>query len=264
MRKQNLQSHQFYRPLLRPLLLGRGKLARHLHHYLNLLNIPHEVWENARDLQNQGLKDKLNRSNLIWILVSHTLQSLRTDPVDSNVCWMHASAANTIPGMLTLHPLMTFGPELYPPQTYEVIPFTHFNEEQSQPSLLFSDFLEVLPNPKKPMPLAERAFYHAACVMMSNFPQILWNAVTQKTEKNLQLSKKDFEPILRQTLENFFTLGESALTGPLVRNDQATQEKNIHALNPDFAQLYRSFVLFYQQTHFKENSNDHRSRLFEV
>ena len=40
---------------------------------------------------------------------------------------------------------------------------------------------------------------------------------------------------------------ESALTGPLTRNDQETIERNIHSLDGDPLQdLYRAFVRFYQ------------------
>ena len=53
--------------------------------------------------------------------------------------------------------------------------------------------------------------------------------------------------LLQQTT-NLIANSSTALTGPLVRNDKATIEKNIAALAEDpFQEIYKSFVACYRK-----------------
>lgn len=53
---------------------------------------------------------------------------------------------------------------------------------------------------------------------------------------------------LQQQIQNIMNHYPSALTGPLVRDDENTIQKNLTALTHDaFQSVYRSFVVCYQQ-----------------
>jgi len=227
-----------------PLLIGSGKLAHHLHAYLNLLGIPHETWTKPRDLF--GLKEKLESRTHLWLLVSdHALPDL-SEILHSRfpgVPLIHSSATTELKGALTLHPLMTFGPTLYSKERYETIPFTLFwDESESAPgfeTLIRSRF----PNPLLSLASKDRARYHLNCVMISNLSILLWSAGMRAGP---DLPRAAFHPILSQTLNNFMEHGESALTGPLQRNDQATLKKHLELLSgkPE-KRLYETFMDYF-------------------
>ena len=273
-----------FQTLFRPLFIGRGKLARHLQHYFNLTKRSYDSWDDARDLDHPGFLQNLSRCNAVWILVTDRAipmvhaqileliqKQIPSMPIPP---FIHSSGANELPGMITLHPLMTFGPALYSLEQYESIPFTRFKEECDFAPVSFLNFLKEIPNPKYELRMEQRGFYHASCVMMSNFPQILWNTVSQATQQSMNVPSSAFEPILKQSLNNFFIHGPHALTGPLARGDHTTQQKNLTSLldsppqGPSLAKLYLAFIEFYEQTHrqshSQEESHDHRSRFPEV
>ena len=245
-------THSFH-----PLLLGNGKLARHLHHYFKLKNIPHEHHENARNLD-RSFEEKLEKASFVWILVSdraiaEVAEKIRSKRPSGSL--VHASGGTAVPGVLTLHPLNTFGPDFYELPVYEKTSFTVIKEEWAdQPEALIS-FFQTLPQPRQEIRAESRASYHAACVMTANFPQILWNAVFSEIEKTPGYASSHFEPLLKQAAHNFLELKDEALTGPLVRGDQATIDRHLDTLKGSpLSELYQSFVRFYQSQKNKENA----------
>ena len=85
------------------------------------------------------------------------------------------------------------------------------------------------------------------CVMAGNFSQILWKGVSDRFEQQLGLPTETLHPYLKQLATNFSQSPETALTGPLARNDMPTIERNLNALNNDPMQdLYRAFVEYYE------------------
>ncbi len=250
---------------LKPLLLGNGKLAKHLHHYFHLLDLPHKHFENARDLDSPDLHRKLEGVNAIWILTSdraiaevkQELESkiaARSDKqnekqnvqLSSPFTWIHSSAATEVEGMITLHPLMTFGAELYSLEQYLQIPFAVMATSSAHHQL--QHYLD-LPNPSFAITDDQRALYHAHAVMMSNLPILLWSMTAKNAANTLNLGPETFDPILRQTLQNFIGQREKALTGPIVRGDRATIDKNLTALrsiDPEgknaLASIYETFL----------------------
>jgi predicted short-subunit dehydrogenase-like oxidoreductase (DUF2520 family) len=80
----------------------------------------------------------------------------------------------------------------------------------------------------------ERALYHAALVMASNF------AVSLAGDSAEILGGHDIlMPLLRQTIENIGTLGpDAALTGPVVRGDAGTVRAHLSALPPHLRAVY--------------------------
>jgi len=227
-----------------PLLLGNSKLAKHLHHYFHLLNLPHKHFENARDLESPELHRKLEGVNAVWILTSdRSIAEIKvkleahSKKITENHLWIHSSAATDVEGMITLHPLMTFGQDLYSLEQYQETPFAMIGTGLMNFSLPFQ-------NPTFVIAPEQRALYHAYAVTMSNLPILLWSMTTEMAKQNLNLESGIFDPILNQTLLNFTLHREKALTGPIARNDQATIDKNLDALQGSMlAKIYESFLI---------------------
>jgi hypothetical protein len=231
-----------------PILIGQGKLARHLHHYLHLITVPHKHFDDARDLAEPDLYRKIREVNAIWILTSDqsiepVMNELKSEMIKQDInpsayTWIHSSAATTIAGMHTFHPLMTFSEDLYTLEQYQAIPFALISPDAKTLSLKFP-----LPNTTFTIPVEQAPFYHATAVMMSNLPILLWSLTSAEAKKKLSLDPQVFNPILNQTLENFLKNGDAALTGPIARNDIATIEKNLSAIsNTPLSKIYEVFL----------------------
>ena len=229
-----------------PLLIGSGRLARHLSHYFSLRGIPHLRWITPRSPIPESLA---RQATHFWVLVSdHALGLICQTLTETypGTPLLHSSAATPIPNALTLHPLMTFGPKLYSLSHYESIPFFMIQEE----SVRFPDFLlylrSILKHEVHLIAAQDRARYHASAVMMSNDSMILWEAALNASGL---IPRHAFEPILKQSLENFMSEGIDALTGPLKRKDGVTIHSHIKALSgtPE-GELYQAFVRYFETT----------------
>lgn len=231
-------------------ILGGGRLARHMRHYLQLLDLPCSVWARQPDpqLNTHLIVDTTQRLHATVQDASHVLLLVADDaiaslpkryPVLRGKTLVHFSGALGIPGIAGAHPLMTFGQDLYSLQAYQSIPF------MLEQGLRMSELLPGLPNPHSHLAVEHKAQYHALCVMAGNFPQILWQAVGQRFTE-LGLAEVMLEPYLRRVLDNFLANPGTALTGPLVRGDQGTLARNLQSLQGDALQpLYQSFVKFH-------------------
>ena len=95
------------------------------------------------------------------------------------------------------------------------------------------------------VPERDKALYHAAACMASNYLTTLMHMV-ETTYRALGLNRTEairaFWPLVRGTLLNIETRGAvEALTGPIARGDAGTIEKHLRALRetlPDFLNAY--------------------------
>lgn len=231
-------------------ILGGGRLARHMRHYLQQLELPCSYWARKPDpdLNSHNIADTAERLQATVQPATHVLLLVSDDAIASlprrfpelrDKVLLHCSGALGIPGIAGAHPLMTFGPDLYPLKTYRQIPFML---DQGQ---TMAELLPGLPNPHSHISVEQKAQYHALCVMAGNFPQILWQAVSQRFA-GLGMNEEVLKPYLQQVLQNFLANPGGALTGPLARGDSGTINRNLHALQGDGLQgLYQSFVAFH-------------------
>jgi predicted short-subunit dehydrogenase-like oxidoreductase (DUF2520 family) len=86
----------------------------------------------------------------------------------------------------------------------------------------------------------DRAAYHAAAAMASNFLVILESAA-ERVAQTAGVGRDALAPLVRQSAENWAAHGRAALTGPHVRGDHATIERHRAALTeraPDLLPLY--------------------------
>jgi predicted short-subunit dehydrogenase-like oxidoreductase (DUF2520 family) len=228
-------------------IIGGGRLARHMSHYLSLLAIPCSVW--ARDgncaINTRSESDSAQRLRQVTDPASHILLAVSDSGIKKvlkQYPWLHektlvhCAGAFSYPGIAGAHPLMTFGPDLYTIEQYQAIPFV------VERAYEFARLLPGLPNPHYSISTEDKARYHALCVMAGNFSQLLWRAAADRfSDMSLPLSV--LEPYLLQNVKNFVNDPGSALTGPLNRGDHQTVERNLAALDGDqLEQVYRSFV----------------------
>lgn len=239
-------------------IVGGGRLARHFSEYFRLLEIPHSCWTrdhrssfNTFDIPDAGqrLKETVGKADYVLLLVPDKAITavLKQYPFLHEKQLIHCSGSMSIPGVAGAHPLMTFADALYDIDTYQKLPF--IVETGSDFARLFPD----LPNPHFVINVEDKNCYHAMCVMAGNFSQVLWQAVSSRFEQQFELPAETLHPYLKQVTENFVLAPESALTGPLTRNDQQTINRNLDSLADDPLQdLYGAFVRFYQ--HEKDRS----------
>lgn len=221
------------------LLIGSGRLARHLQHWVTLLPNSSKIklltWDRHQDPH--LLKSHLREASYVWLAISDQalagFYEQRLQGFDVKV--VHFSGAFHHPDMFAAHPLMTFSDQLYTDETYSQIQFALTGATDLQQVMPgFTNSFFILKPELKPL-------YHALCVVAGNFPQMLWSEV-EKTVSENQIPFEAFEVYIRQATENFISMKKQALTGPFVRRDKETINKNIQALNGSALQnIYTTF-----------------------
>jgi hypothetical protein len=222
-------------PAAHYLLIGDGRLARHFAHYLKLENIAFDQWSRKSGGELESLSERsthvllaISDSAIEPFLNGHSF--LRAHPC------IHFSGALVSPICAGVHPLMTFGPELYSLDEYRAIPFILERDRKTELPGFTNVTVELSPELK---PL-----YHALCTASGNFTVMLWEAVFERFN-SIGLPREILFPYLVRTVQNLLTAhkGESVLTGPLKRGDFKTIEKHLTALDGDpLGEIYRAFV----------------------
>jgi len=220
------------------LIIGRGKLATHLKQYLKTLDIVTHTWHRGADLD---LNKEIRWADQVFLAISdNAIESFYlNNPNLKNTTCVHFSGALYYPDILGIHPLQTFGENFYEPHEYENIPFViDFSVE------IFKQNFFYLKNPRHEILPTQKPFYHALCVACGNFPQLLWHASGKHFEK-LSLPKEILAPYLHKCVDNFCKQ-DNYLTGPIVRGDNITIQKNLKSLSTQAADLEQIYNTFYQ------------------
>ncbi len=219
------------------LLIGSGRLARHLQHWNSLLQIKNNLLTWNRSENPNLLPSLIQQCGLIWLAISDSaiVPFFEKHLISTSVITVHFSGALSDPRIKGAHPLMSF-PETYlADSVYNKIGIaTSGNEDLSQ-------LLPNFRNKSFTIPDSEKSLYHALCVVSGNFPQMLWAEVGKQFQQQ-NVPTEFFEIYLSQILNNFLILKEKSLTGPLVRKDKMTMQKNEMALSGTKLQsIYHSF-----------------------
>lgn len=230
------------------LILGSGRLSRHLQAYFQFEALPFQVWSRA-DGPETLVSKALEASHILFALPDSQIEAFaqaHRTLFDAKSC-VHFSGALVTTLMPSAHPLMTFPDDLYDRETYLHLPFVLEKGRNT-----FTNLLPGLKNPAFEIEPALKTRYHALCVMSGNFTVLLWEKVFREFEQSFGLPKQILLPYLLQTTENLALSKTSVLTGPLVRNDDETIKKHLVELGDDpFASIYRSFVHAYQRGGFR-------------
>lgn len=225
------------------LIIGNGRVAKHFRHYFSLLNLPFLAWHRQESQEKLQESQKLATHILLLIKDDHIPAFVSQHLSASNATIIHFSGSLVTDLAYGAHPLMTFGHDLYSLEKYQAIPFIIDDDAPA-----FENLLPGLSNKHARLEKTLKPKYHALSVMSGNFSCLLWQKFLMTLQQEFNLSPEFAYPYLLQQAENLTQDFKSALTGPLVRDDVATIEKNIAALESDpFQALYKNFVLCFQQ-----------------
>lgn len=224
-------------------LVGSGRLARHLEHYLRFLGIPFIKW--SRREPPERFAEALRDSSHVLLAVkdqaigpiAERVRSLVTSHELEEKWLVHFSGALEVSGVHAAHPLMTFAEPLQSRDWYERIPFA-IEKGQTLTALL-----PGFPNPSFELRREDRAKYHAMVSMAGNFAYLLWRETFAELER-LGVPSSALTPYLQQVLHNFADDPRHALTGPLARKDWSTIDLHLSALRDRLAwvDLYKAFI----------------------
>jgi predicted short-subunit dehydrogenase-like oxidoreductase (DUF2520 family) len=93
---------------------------------------------------------------------------------------------------------------------------------------------------------ANRAAYHAAASIASNFLVALEESAAQMIERaGVDDGRARLGPLVMRSATNWYEHGSKALTGPIARGDEATVQRHIEAIEsrmPELLDLYRALA----------------------
>lgn len=221
------------------LLIGSGRLAKHLQFWNSLLNSPNHLltWDRSQDPH--LLKSHLLKCSLVWLAISDTsiISFYENYLLGIDLPVVHFSGAVNDERMFCAHPLMSFPNDLLTSDVYSKIYFAVTGCKH------LTDLLPNFDNKFFTLDADSKSLYHALCVIAGNFPQFLWLS-TLKNFEHLSIPSEALDIYIKQISENFISLKDKALTGPFIRKDIGTIEKNLHALksNKQLKTIYKSFL----------------------
>jgi hypothetical protein len=222
-------------------LIGRGRVATHMAHYLKLEQQRCLQWHREiPDPPEQVLAGAdifllaINDDAIAPFLERHP--DLRERPV------VHFSGSLVMDGASGLHPLMTFGPDVYELTAYRAVPFVW-----EAGGLGFHEAFPNLVNPSWPLDPELKPLYHALCVLSGNFTTLVWAKAFEDFEHRLGLPREILLPYLERTCRNTAAFGGDALTGSLARGDTETVERDLRALAGDpYADVFEALTRVFE------------------
>lgn len=221
------------------LIIGSGRVARHLGHYFHLLQIPFQTWDRSQDPH--ALQRKIASSSRVLLAISDSAIEgfYRQHLQGHDIPVVHFSGAHNFTNLLAAHPLMTFSEELYSLDFYKRIHFTLTGATE------LAQVLPGLNNPYSLLPLEDKALYHAYCVAGGNFVSLLMLEMIRGFAQ-LNVPQEAAQVYLEKVFENTVNGQQKALTGPLIRKDNNTVDANLNALRDHrLYGIYQSFIKAY-------------------
>lgn len=239
-------------------IVGDGRVARHFSHYFQLLGIPILRWSRraANTLGLPAAEIFLQNCDVVLLLVS--------DPAIDEVAARFSTTPNTTPTLFHFsgswvaklphvhgaHPLMTFGSELYGPESYRQIPFIIEEKALEIFRSVFPKLAHVHPLYTVPRDPLVKAKYHAYCSMAGSFSTLLWTKLFCELKTTFDIPAEAAVPFLEQLTRNLATLARENptdssrfLTGPIARGDHQAIQKHLDALGSDpYRAIYEAFV----------------------
>lgn len=223
------------------LLIGSGQLAKHLNHWLQLLNCQYETWDRSQDPH--LLTTKTLKADILLLAISDSalLDFYRRHLEGFDKKTIHFSGALSFvnENLIGAHPLMTFGGPLGELTFYEKISFVLDREAP------LTEYFPKMKNSWVYLKPELKPFYHSLCVLSGNF----LFAMTQDLKahfSDLTIPQEGFSHYMRQSLENALQGDWSHWSGPVARGDLQTQELNMKSLeNHDLQKIYRFFQAHY-------------------
>lgn len=228
------------------LLIGDGRLARHLARYFTQLGLRHGVW--SRRAHEEGNCPALAtlvrpRTHVLLAISDSAIEPfVSAHPELERTVRIHFSGGLASSLAIGAHPLFSFANAFYERELYERIPFVI---DEGAPPL--SELIPGLPNPSFFIKPEQRARYHALCVLAGNFTTLLWRKLFFELDREYCIPREQALPYLESVTRGLAETG-TPLSGPLSRGDTATIARNLESLKGDpFEAVYRAFVEAYER-----------------
>lgn len=222
------------------LVVGNGRLAKHLLHYFHLLNYPTRQWARCAHSE-QELLELAPSAHLIWLCISDAALAARIESLNTyHHKVVQCSGSLHFEGVFNRHPLASFGEHLFADDFYSQI---HWISSDSQKS-----FLPAFEHNTHYLGKEHKALYHALCVLSGPGTSLLWQYFINEIEK-LKISKQAAESYFASLWLNYQKQHQPQITGPWVRNDLQTIESNEFALKQNthvlniYKEMYSLFNL---------------------
>jgi 2-dehydropantoate 2-reductase len=215
--------HQF-------LIIGDGRLARHLHRFFDLKSIRYTQWRRQDGvlkleiLARQATRVLLAISDRSIEVVAKQIYTINPKPM-----FVHFSGALSFSRIESAHPLFAFSDRPLSLADYENITFT---TELGRASL--REMLPGLGNFETAIASETKPLYHALCVLSGNGSTALWEKTIALFKDQFNIPNKNLESYLGSIFSNLawgVAQNKSVLTGPWVRGDLATISKNLNSLH---------------------------------
>lgn len=233
--------------------IGDGRLSRHWRHYFTSLGIPWDLWS-RRLARAAGAESRATAAEalahipVVLVAVSDdaiapVLDGLAGSGPPGRVV-VHFCGGRSFAGAFGAHPLMSFGPRLYPPRFYRDIPmFVEQSPACRDPVARFRELFPELPNPCFALPVEDKAAYHALCALAGGFPALLWEQFFATLSARYGVPREALAGYPRRILDNVLESGAEALTGPVARGDQETIQTHLEALaGGPLRSAYEAFI----------------------
>lgn len=224
------------------LIIGSGRWATHLKFLLSLGEIPFRTWSRKQQNQ-QDLKILSSECSHIWFAISdQAIQELSEQDFFNDKIKIHSSGALELEGLHSVHPLMSFSTELYPKEFYGGLNFVTTSE------LHRDQLIPKITNPLHTIRKEEKAYYHAMCVLAGNGSVLLWQKFIFEM-KQMGISHEASLQYCTRIFQNILSNPQTALTGPLVRNDRKTLLEDLRALESDpYQNVLQALIGAYHQS----------------
>jgi len=251
------------------LIIGSGRLARHLAFYLS--KNQSKLWFFSRSPL-EGLEHLGTRVGTISDAPDRAIRLLLLkDDVLVSFCSEHVKELNRgeivqCSGSLSIqefpirvhsyHPLFTFPLDLYPIEKYPTIPFVG-----EKGSLSFQALFPHLKNPVFELRSEHKIKYHALTSSICNFLSVIIQQFSQEREEmDLEIPTAHFQNIASQALQNAFSSPKTCLTGPIARQDSNLVQKHLGALEGSgLNEIYQGILRSLRPTLNEEMQNICRS-----
>ena len=233
------------------LIIGNGRMATHMCAYFDYLNIPYKQWW-RRDHCISILQQLAKQSSHVLILISDSaIESFVEQHLQmhKHLNCIHFSGSLHTKLAFSVHPLCTFQKgRRYTLKEYQAIPFII---DDTAPE--FTELLSGLNNAHYRIKQADKAYYHAMCVMANNFSTLLWDKFFTEMQQRFAIDTKHLIPMLEKTFSNLKQYPDINMTGPLTRGDKESLQRGVNALENDrYQSIFKSFI----ET-FLEDENEH-------
>lgn len=218
------------------LIVGAGRLGRHLAHYFALNKMTFATWD-RRSGSVESLAAAMLACDIVLLAIPDSqIGDFYLEWKSSHKVFVHFSGTYHQSEVFGFHPLMTFGFDLYEASVY---PSLYFVGTESATE--FRRLFPQLPNTYQQISIADKSLYHSLCVLSGNATTLLWELVFREFAA-LGMDAKALKPYLQQIAANIECEADGRFTGPWYRDDKKTIQQHLSVLDgTPLAPLYKEF-----------------------